>query len=179
MKPILQSTTPAEDGILRETSIPVPKELFDTPELQKMLSDMIDALDHAPNGVALAAPQIGLLYRIFIVRFDRMLPPPPEGEAEPTPSVGVFINPRITRTSRRRVDMEEGCLSVEKLFGRTRRYERSTVEAQDEHGQVFTRGGGGILSQAFQHEIDHLDGMLFIDHATDTYTPTSHARHDD
>lgn len=179
MKPILQTTTPAEDTVLRATSIPVPKELFDTPELQNMLSDMVEALEASPNGVALAAPQIGLSYRIFIVRYDRMLPPPPDGEPESGPSVGIFINPHITRTSKRRVEMDEGCLSVERLFGKTRRYERSTVEAQDEHGRIFTRGGGGILSQAFQHEIDHLDGMLFIDHATDTYTPTPHAHHDD
>jgi len=178
MKPILQTTTPAEDTVLRTTSLPVPKELFDTPELQKMLTDMKEALDAAPNGVALAAPQIGLLHRIFIVRYDRMLPPPEEGETEPEPSVGVFINPRITRTSKRRVEMDEGCLSVQKLFGKTRRFERSTVEAQDEHGKVFTRGGGGILSQAFQHEIDHLEGMLFIDHATDTYEPVPHNHSD-
>lgn len=175
MKPILQTTIPAEDAVLRATSIPVPQELFDTPELNQMLHDMIEALDRAPNGVALAAPQIGLSYRIFIVRYDRMLPPPPEGEPLPEPSVGIFINPRIVRTSKRRVEMDEGCLSVQKLFGKTRRYERSTVEAQDEHGRVFSRGGGGILSQAYQHEIDHLNGMLFIDHATDIYTPDAHA----
>lgn len=176
---MLQTTIPAEDAILRTKSIPVPEELFGTLELQKMLVDMEEVLDSAPNGVALAAPQIGLSYRIFIVRYDRMLPPPPEGEPEAAPSVGVFINPHITRTSKRRVEMDEGCLSVQKLFGKTRRFERSTVEAQDEHGKVFTRGGGGILSQAFQHEIDHLEGMLFIDHATDTYEPVPHNHSDD
>jgi|TARA_R110000824_G_scaffold401771_1_gene615381 peptide deformylase len=178
MKPILQTTIPVEDTILRSTSLPVPEELFGTPELAAMLRDMEASLDAMPNGVALAAPQIGLLYRIFIVRYDRMAPPPQEGEPELPVQVGVFINPSIVRTSKRRVLMDEGCLSVDKLFGTTKRFERSTVQARDEHGVSFTRGGGGILSQAFQHEIDHLEGMLFIDHATDTYTPTPPSSHE-
>ena len=178
MKPILQTTTAAEDHILRQTSLPVPEELFGTLELSTMLRDMEASLDAMPNGVALAAPQIGLLYRIFIVRYDRMASPPQEGAPELPVQVGVFINPSIVRTSKRRVLMDEGCLSVTELFGTTKRFERSTVQAKDECGVSFTRGGGGILSQAFQHEIDHLEGMLFIDHATDTYTPGSKPSHD-
>ncbi len=165
MKRILQTSIPEDDAVLREESMPVPDELFGTPELETMLGDMVEALDAEVDGVALAAPQIGLLWRIFIVRYDRMIPPPPEGEPEPTPAIGVFINPSITRTSQRRLEVDEGCLSVRTLYGKTKRFERATVHAQDEHGNWFERGGGGILAQAFQHEIDHLNGMLFIDHA--------------
>lgn len=172
MKPILQTSVSAEDKILREVSKPVQDELFGTPELTQMLHDMEVALDHQKNGVALAAPQIGLLYRIFIVRYDRMRSP--EEEAASTPEVGVFINPSIVRTSKRRVQMDEGCLSVLSHFGKTLRYNRATVRAQDAHGTWFERGDGGILAQAYQHEIDHLNGMLFIDHATDLVSATQH-----
>ena len=65
--------------------------------------------------------------------------------------------------------MPEGCLSVRRLYGTTLRHERATIKAQDETGAWFTRGAGGILAQAFQHESDHLDGILFIDHADDIY----------
>lgn len=181
MKPILQTSIPAEDAVLRTLSLPVEDGLFGTPLLRQMLLDMEESLEGEANGVALAAPQIGLLQRIFIVRYDRMLPPSKEeDEVERAPEVGVFINPTIIRTSQRRLEMDEGCLSVHTHFGKTKRYERATVRAQDERGNWFERGGGGILAQAYQHEIDHLNGMLFIDHATNIVTAETHrARHDD
>lgn len=160
--------------------MPVPDELFGTPELRIMLADMEETLDAAPNGVALAAPQIGLLWRIFIVRYDRMLTPSEEEYTpEPTPEIGIFINPSIVRTSQRKLEMDEGCLSVHTHFGKTKRFERATVQAYDEHGNLFERGGGGILAQAFQHEIDHLNGMLFIDHATNLVTSEEYRAHRD
>lgn len=155
------------DPVLRGTAAPVPQEWFGGAELQKILTDMTDALDGEPDGVALAAPQIGLPYRIFIVRYDRIAPPQPEGLPPLPADVGVYINPEFVRSSRRRLEMDEGCLSVRGIYGKTRRYERSTVRAYDANGIVFERGGGGILAQIFQHETDHLNGILFIDHATD------------
>lgn len=178
MKPILQSTEATEDAVLREESMPVLPELFGTEGLRSMIIDMEATLDNCPDGVALAAPQIGLLWRIFIVRYDRMLPPPEEGESERSPEVGIFINPAITRTSKRRKTVDEGCLSVKSIYGKTQRFERASVRAQDEHGNWFERGGGGILAQAFQHEIDHLNGMLFTDHATDMITIVKEHHHD-
>lgn len=167
MKPILQTSVADGDQILRQESSIVTDDLFGTPELRQMISDMETTLDAQPDGVALAAPQIGLLHRIFIVRYDRMLRPPQDDEPEHEREVGVFINPTITRTSKRRLWVDEGCLSVRTVYGKTHRFERATCRAQDEHGVWFERGGGGILAQAFQHEIDHLNGMLFIDHATE------------
>lgn len=162
-------------AVLREVAKPVPAELFGTPELAKMLADMTGVLDAAPDGVALAAPQVAISYRIFIVRYDRM-----ERDAESAkamgPSVGVFINPEITKASRKREEMQEGCLSVRGVYGTTLRHERATVRAQDAGGRWFTRGGGGILAQAYQHEIDHLDGMLFIDHAEEIHDQTADER---
>lgn len=159
-----------ENPILRKTAQEVPADLFDTPKLMDMVSHMEQVLDAAPHGVALAAPQIALPWRIFIVRYDRMEPDTTE---EKTPRIGVFINPKIIKTSRKKAFVPEGCLSVDGTYGTTERYERATVQAQDIHGKVFTRGGGGILAQAYQHEIDHLDGILFIDHAKNLETHES------
>ncbi len=171
MKRIIQTSIPEEDTLLREESMLVPDGLFGTPELRSMVEEMIESLEAETNGVALAAPQIGLLWRIFIVRYDRMRPPAEDGDTtEYPPEVGVFINPSIVRTSKRKFELDEGCLSVHSHFGKTIRFDRATVRAQDIHGTWFERGAGGILSQAYQHEIDHLNGMLFVDHATDMVT---------
>ncbi|MBU2104102.1 peptide deformylase [Patescibacteria group bacterium] len=155
------------EQVLREVAPALPEELFNTPELAQILEDMRTALDAEPDGVALAAPQIGVSYRIFIVRYDRIVPPPEDGDAELPADVGVYINPEFIRTSQRRLEVDEGCLSVRGIYGKTRRYERATVRARREDGSSFERGGGGLLAQIFQHETDHLDGTLFIDHATD------------
>jgi peptide deformylase len=95
-----------------------------------------------------------------------MAAPTPDGEPERPAQIGVFVNPEFVRKARKKAEVDEGCLSVRGTYGKTFRAERATVRALDEHGKKFERGGGGILAQAFQHEIDHLDGVLFIDHAT-------------
>lgn len=165
--PILQ------DGaeVLREVSKPVPQELFGTPELKSIIENMADSMDREPDGVAIAAPQIGIPYRIFLVRYDRMVPKV-EGEPEHAPDVGVFINPSLSKMSRKTVECDEGCLSVRGIYGKTLRRERATVAAYDADGKPFSRGGGGILAQAFQHEIEHLNGILFVDVATTLFTLT-------
>ena len=166
-----------QDGadVLRDSAKPVPEEMFGTPELDNILKDMADALDPELEGVALAAPQIGVPYRIFIVRMDRVLPPTPcdslgDPSAKPNlavraPMIDVYINPEIVKTSRRRSLMDEGCLSTRGIYGATLRHDRATVRARGPNGSRFERGGGGLLAQIFQHETDHLDGTLFIDHA--------------
>ena len=165
------------DAVLRDTCKPLPEELFNTPTLRKMLADMEDTLDAQPDGVALAAPQVAISYRIFIVRYDRMKGASETGE-NTGKQLGVFINPRFIKTSKRQVDMQEGCLSVRGLYGTTLRHERATIAAPNEKGEWFTRGAGGILAQAFQHETDHLDGILFIDHAIDLYEQGAKSEHD-
>lgn len=152
------------DPVLRAVARPVDETLFGSEELSRMLRDMEEALDTQVDGVALAAPQIGLSYRIFLVRYDRMLPRTEEAHPK---DVGVFINPELVKTSRKTEVMDEGCLSVRGIYGHTLRHDRATVRARTADGGTFMRGAGGILAQAFQHEIDHLDGILFIDHAVD------------
>lgn len=160
MTPIVQDGDP----VLRKIAEPVPASLFGSAELTAIINDMVESLDAQPDGVALAAPQIGIPYRIFIVRYDRIMPP----EEPPLPAdVGVYINPEFLRSAKRRVEMDEGCLSVRGIYGKTKRHDRATVRAYTADGTAFERGGGGILAQIFQHETDHLNGILFIDHATD------------
>ncbi len=161
-----------QDGalVLREVAEPLPEELFGSPELTRIIADMTEALEYELEGVALAAPQIGVPYRVFIVRKDRTLPPPevPEGTEPPPPAepeLEIFINPEIVKTSRKRAKMDEGCLSVRGVYGMATRHERVTIRARRPDGSVFMRGGGGIMAQIFEHEIDHLNGILFIDHA--------------
>lgn len=77
----------------------------------------------------------------------------------------IFINPEILKISKEKMIIEEGCLSVRWLYGKVKRSKKTLVKAYDENGKVFTMGGSGLLSQAFQHEIDHLNGVLFTDKA--------------
>lgn len=164
MKEIVQDGHP----VLRMVAPPVPETMFNTKELDDIIKDMADALDGERDGVAIAAPQIGVSYRIFFVRYDRVIERP-EGVPLEGPEVGVYINPEFVKCARRREEMEEGCLSVRGIYGHTYRHQRASVRARLPNGQTFERGAGGLLAQVFQHEIDHLDGVLFIDHALDTF----------
>ncbi len=170
MKEIVQDGAP----VLRETAKTVPDELFGTPELTHLIKDMEEALDKELEGVALAAPQIGVSYRVFIVRKDRTVLPPHthhnDSERTPpspllAPEIEVYINPEIVRTSRKRAKKDEGCLSVRGVYGLANRHERVTIKAQRPDGSRVERGAGGLMAQIFEHEIDHLNGILFIDHA--------------
>ena len=159
-RPILQKENP----LLRKRAKNVPEAVFDTPKLREIIKDMADTLDVEEDGVALAAPQIGILYRLFIVRLDRILPSPKETK-KIKPKILVCINPTFVKKSRKLRRADEGCLSVRGLYGITKHHERATLRAYDEGGKVFTRGAGGLLAQIFEHETDHLNGILFIDHA--------------
>jgi peptide deformylase len=79
----------------------------------------------------------------------------------------VYINPKIIKRSKDKKNMEEGCLSCRWWYGKAKRSTRVTVEAYDKNGKQFTIEGRGLVAQIFQHEIDHLDGVLFVDHAKD------------
>ncbi len=171
--PILQDG----DETLRRVAEPLPEGLFATSELRKMIADMADSMDAEPDGVAIAAPQVGIPYRIFLVRYDR-IEAPKDGEkpGDRPADLGVFINPKLSKLSRKSADVDEGCLSVRGVYGATARRERATIEARDEKGDTFMRGAGGLLAQAFQHEMDHLDGILFIDHAKTLWKPRERER---
>jgi peptide deformylase len=150
-----------ENKVLHEPAEEVGKELFGTAKLKKIIADMSGALAKEDDGVALAAPQIALPLRIFIIAGKIFTP---DGEKKPKPDL-VFINPKITKLSKTKQEMDEGCLSVRWYFGQVKRSDKATVEAYDINGKKFSRSGTGLVAQIFQHEIDHLNGHLFIEKA--------------
>lgn len=170
---------------LRKVAKEVPISDIPTRKIQSILKDMAEALHTQDDGVAIAAPQIGVSLRIFIVSgriFDEDFIRGKKDEYKKTNSIDslkkthpdlVFINPVFKKISTDRKMMAEGCLSVRPLYGKVRRATRATMEAYDEHGNKFTKAGSGLLAHIFQHETDHLDGILFIDKAKDIHESTS------
>lgn len=154
-----------ENKILRLISKDVPVSEISKPKIQSILSNMHEALDSQEDGVAIAAPQIGVSLRIFILS-KKIFEYTNNYNKDKTYSNMVFINPIILEISKDKKIMEEGCLSVRPIYGKVRRATRATIEAYNEKGEKFTMQGSGILAQAFQHETDHLEGILFIDKAT-------------
>lgn len=164
MKPIVQK----DDPVLRGTAANVPVEEITSPKIQSVLKDMKEALDAEDDGAALAAPQIAVPLRIFILS-ERVFGPASSHEAASRDPHLVFINPKIVKCSKRRHVVDEGCLSVRGKYGTIERATNVTIEAYDEHGKKFRRDAGGLMAQAFQHETDHLDGTLFIDGAKELW----------
>jgi peptide deformylase len=147
--------------VLRQKAGPIVKKDIGSRKLAAILKKMSAALKPEAHGVALAAPQVGVPLRIFIVA-GRVFAEP--DAAEP-PKDKVFINPEFVRISKKKSLMSEGCLSVRGVYGTVKRAEKATVKALDEKGKLFTYHGSGLVAQIFQHEMDHLDGVLFIDKA--------------
>ena len=133
------------DSILRSVCRPVDKI---TPRTIQLLDDMIETM-RAADGVGLAAPQVGILRRIVVIET------PKEGLIE-------LINPKIIAFAGEQ-ESEEGCLSIPGRWGVTRRPMHVTVRAMNRKGETFDISGSGLLAKAFCHEIDHLDGKLYID----------------
>ncbi len=156
---------PQKHPALHQIAEEVPLEDIGSPKLNKVLADMRTAL-HAYNvegfsGVAIAAPQIGIPFRIFLI--EDMNPVRDDGVVIPAL---VAINPTIVKMSKQKKVVGEGCLSVPEAYGAVSRSVRTTIRAYDENGNLYERGGSGLLAQIFQHEVDHLDGILFVDKAT-------------
>jgi peptide deformylase len=155
------------EPVLRELCTSIAPDAITTSETKKILSEMSQALTESGDGVAIAANQIGYSVRIFIVA-GNILDHLNNYHGEHTSPDKVFINPEIIKQGKTKKTMRgEGCLSVRFIYGTTKRYDKVTVKAYDEHGKEFITEGQGLLAQIFQHEIDHLNGVLFIDHAHD------------
>jgi peptide deformylase len=136
-----------------------------TPDILKIINDMKDATiswdlsrEHEV-GVALAAVQINQPYKIIVVRNDY--------DNKEDFSFSSFINPVITKLEGQIEEDFEGCLSVKDIYGKVPRYTKVRVKALDERGHPFRITAEGFLARIFQHEIDHLNGTLFIDHIKD------------
>lgn len=126
------------------------------PELQQLIDDMVETMRAAP-GVGLAGPQVNQLQRVIVVEFGD------EEDDEVPPTLYTLVNPEISKLSKETVWGVEGCLSIPDLVGEVERSEAVTVKAQNRHGQVVKIKAEGWLARIFQHEIDHLNGVLFTD----------------
>ena len=158
------------DKVLRETAKEIGLTEIKSAKIKKILAQMTKALSVAKDGVALAAPQIGVPLRVFIVLKEYTENKTAQElkeikEKKVKPEIVVFINPKITKISKKKQTVREGCLSVVGMFGAITRAEKVTVEAYNEKGEKFSRGASGLLAQIFQHEMDHLNGILFTDTA--------------
>lgn len=145
--PILTDPHPT----LRQKSLPVPVSEITTPEFQKLVDDMIETM-YSARGIGIAAPQIGVSKRVLIAE---------TGDHKPV----ALINTKFKSKSWRKVMSEEGCLSVPGVFGIVKRHRTITAHALDRHGKEITISSDKLLGIIIQHEVDHLDGILFIDKA--------------
>lgn len=138
-----------EDPRLRERSRELTAEELSDPKMQKLIDDMIPKMFEA-DGIGLAAPQIGEGIRVIVI-----------GLFEEQPMV--LINPEITFFSKKTQVMDEGCLSVPDFVGPVRRPEKIRFKALDREGNSVNMKVKGMMARVVQHEVDHLDGILFID----------------
>lgn len=145
---------------------------FGDPKLQALIDDMVETMLAAP-GVGLAAPQVAVSQRVIVVQ----LPDDKESKQEYGEDAGVLytvINPEIVRASRAMVDGVEACLSIPGYYGTVSRHAAVTVRGQDRTGKEMRIKAKGWLARVFQHEIDHLDGVLFIDRASEIWRARDH-----
>lgn len=138
------------NDILRQKSENVSEKDLHSKEVQDLIDSMIETMNHE-KGVGLAGPQVGKHLRIII--------------AETKDGSKAFVNPKIIARSEKMVDSQEGCLSIPGVFGIVKRHDTVKVKAKDRNGDPVRLKTDGLLSVIFQHEIDHLDGILFIDKA--------------
>ena len=156
---ILTVDNPEQLQILRSKSRKVPQV---TPKLAALAQEMLETMRES-NGVGLAAPQVGVLLRFFVVEL-----PEDEETGDPADTYIVF-NPEIIKGSGEQIGYE-GCLSIPGYVGEVARQDRIIVKGLDERGKPVRFKLDGYLARVFQHEIDHLDGILFTDKLTDPST---------
>ncbi len=160
-------TVPAP--VLRRKAQKVTK--FDD-KLQTLIDDMVETMREAP-GVGLAAPQVGVAERVIVVEYyENEEDEESEDDTEAPKRLYVLVNPEITRTSPEKVFGAEGCLSIPGMLGDVERFEAITVKGQNRFGQPVTLKLKDWTARIFQHEIDHLEGVLFTDLATKVWKPS-------
>ncbi len=150
--PFLPTSTPS----LRQRSVEVDPIKIGTAEFQMFLDDLTETM-FASDGVGMAAPQVGRNERIFVVNEKN--------------GVGVYANPEVTLLTELTEDSEEGCFSVPGIWGIVKRAKKIRVKALDRHGRRVEFSAKGFLACVFQHEFDHLEGILFIDKAIKLIQP--------
>ncbi len=149
--------------LLREKTAEVKETQFGSAEFLELVKTMKETMKTA-RGVGLAANQVGQNLRLFVAEVEN--------------KSYVVANPRITKTSAKTVPMEEGCLSAPGVWGVVERPESVEIEGRNQFGKKIKIKAKGLLARVFQHEIDHLDGILFIDKANRLVRPENYEKHE-
>lgn len=152
-----------EEKILRTKTKPVDFATVNNKELEELITTMRSVMVRF-NGIGLSANQIGIPLRVFVAQL-----PQENGKGYKGKFYAVF-NPKIVKKSLKKVSDEEGCLSVPGVYGSTPRSYKVTLEGFDKKGVPLSITAEGLLARIFQHEVDHLDGKIFIDRAQNLFT---------
>ncbi len=184
----LRTIVTLPDPVLRRKAKPV--TVFDR-SLQTLVDDMLETMRAAP-GVGLAAPQVGVSDRLIVIEYAE----PPEEDLEPDgssvenggtpaperkpvkPKLYVMANPEIVKTSKELVSGVEGCLSIPELVGEVERFATVHVKGQNRRGQPMKVKAEGWLARIFQHEVDHINGVVFPDRAIKVWQPAPEEQED-
>ena len=148
--------------ILRKISREIKDDEFSSEYLDELIAKMRESLTQESDGYAISAPQIGESVRVFLISGELLRS---VKQTEEPQKDKAYINPKIIKRSKETELMEEGCLSVRTWYGYVNRSKKIKIEAFTKNGKKFQEGVSGTMAQAFQHEIDHLDGVLFTDKA--------------
>ena len=155
-----------DNPVLRRKARPVETSSLKDPAVQLLIDDMIETMREAP-GVGLAAPQVAVGQRLAVIEYGDELPEDaPPGTPEPPKQLWVIVNPEIVDRSTELVEGSEGCLSLPGYAGTVMRHKAVTIKALNRRGKPIKIKARDWLARIFQHEIDHLDGVLYIDRAT-------------
>jgi peptide deformylase len=154
--------------LLRQRSQEVARRELAAPHVQNLIDDLIDTM-HAANGAGLAAPQIGELVRIATIEVSSN----PRYPYKPPIPLTVLVNPVVELLGDELVEINEGCLSVPNMRGNVWRHVAIRVRYLDRHGAEHDEVKRGLTAGTFQHELDHLDGVLFLDRVHDTRSLTT------
>lgn len=144
MLPLVLSPQPILRQVAAEVALPA------TSDVQVLIKEMFEAMNHY-HGIGLAAPQVNISRRLFVIATS--------------PQSTAYINPKIIKSSWKKVDMEEGCLSIPQVFGVVRRPERVYVSYYTLNGEKKIEWLDAMVARVFQHELDHINGVLFTDKA--------------
>ena len=160
--PIWKLKDPTQAEVLRAVAQPVSLDIVSHQDFQQLIDDMERSM-YAADGIGLAAPQIGKSIRLAIVAKEAF-----EGR-----ECLVMINPTVSKISSQQVAMEEGCLSLPKVYGPVARARSLTLTAFNRQGQPYTLQAEDLFARVIQHEVDHLNGRIFIDRASEI----THGKH--
>ena len=158
---------------LRQRAAEVSREELETPAVQQFIDDLVDTM-HQANGAGLAATQVLFPKRIVAIEVKDN----PRYPYKPNIPLTILVNPVIEPISEERFDNYEGCLSVPNLRGVVSRHAEVRVTGWDRHGAQIDRIVRGLSAGTYQHEVDHLDGLVFVDRVTDTKTLCTWAEFD-